>query len=339
MLLNHRDPFIQTIDAARTIPAVRDLADETINLPNTSLRQPRLLAGTHVNPFFVPRQNPQGTVLNSVQALYLIGQLRMAAANGSNERIVVSGPMKTGSTFVSQAVYIAFGMRPVDLMLLTMRPFDYALYGASARQHEIDELALLYSCLEPSGFVAHQHMLCSPFLVRQAELYRLKFLLLKRNIFDCIVSLDDFCLKTLTSTTDEEGYRQRQLPPNWAKLGNEQRIHHLLDRFLPFYVNYHTSWALWERQFTPAPLWISYEDDLLGDKAKLATKICDWMGRSRADADILLKEFLRERDGAQFHFNKGVSGRGSIIQGANRKRVVDAFDAYSDLADWSELLG
>jgi hypothetical protein len=62
------------------------------------------------------------------------------------------------------------------------------------------------------------------------------------------------------------------------------------------------------------------------------------MGHGKADADRLLNEFRRERDGAQYHFNKGVSGRGSAIQGANRKRVVEAFGAYKDLADWSKLL-
>jgi hypothetical protein len=339
MLLNPHDPFIQTVDAAKTISSTRDIADSTISLSDSSVRQPRLLAGTHVNPFFVPRQNPQAAALNSVQALYLISQLRMAAANGINERIIVSAPMKTGSTFISQAIYIAFAMQPVNLMLLTMRPFDYALYGAATRQHEIDELALLHSCLDPYGFVAHHHMACSPLLMGQAELYRLKFILMKRNIFDSLVSLDDFCRKGLASVDTEEGYRRRQLPPGWAKLGDEERMHHLLDRFLSFYVTYYTSWAIWEQQFRPAPLWVSYENELLGDKARLAAKICDWMGRSRSDVDILLNEFRRERDGAQFHFNRGVSGRGAVIQGANRKRVVEAFDAYSDLADWSELLG
>jgi hypothetical protein len=227
----------------------------------------------------------------------------------------------------------------VNLMMLTMRPFDYALYGAATRAQEIDELALLHSCLLPTGYVAHHHMLCSPLLIRQAELYRLKFVLLKRNIFDCFVSLDDFWLKYLRPVGDaDEAYRRSLLPPGWAGLGDEERMHHLLDASLPFYVNYHTSWALWESETATPPLWISYEDDLLGDKALLAAKICDWMGRRKADAETLANEFHRERDGGQYHFNKGIAGRGTAIQGRNRQRILDAFAAHGNLANWSDIL-
>ena len=339
MLIDHRDPFIQTIDEAKTIQSTRDLADKVIDISDSALRQTRLLAGNHLNPFFVPRQNPQGNALNAVQALYLISQLRMAAANGAGERLVVSAPMKTGSTYLSQVLYLAFGANPVNLSLLTMRPFDHALYGAGARSHEIDELALLYNCMEKKGFVAHHHMLCTPMLTKQIELYNLKFILLKRNIFDCIVSLDDYMRKFLTVLGDSaEVYRRKQLPTGWVNLATEERIHHLLDGFLTFYVDYYVSWSFHEMPAQVSPLWLSYEEDLLGEKEAITSKICSWAGRGDADADKLLKEFKRERDGGQFHFNKGVAGRGKAIQGKNRERVIAAFDAFKGLVDWTELL-
>ncbi|MDB5553833.1 MAG: hypothetical protein JWL86_3817 [Rhizobium sp.] len=338
MYVDLQDPFIHEIDGARTVEATRALADDVAGIDDASLRQRKLLAGSYINPFFIPRKSAQN--LNTVQALYAINQVRASAANSTSERIIVSAPMKTGSTFMSQALYIAFGLQPANLMMLTMRPFDYALYGAATRTQEIDELALLHSCLLPTGYVAHHHMLCSPLLIRQAELYQLKFVLLKRNIFDCFVSLDDFWLKYLRPVADtDEAYRRSLLPPGWAGLGDEDRMHHLLDASLPFYVNYHTSWALWESQTATPPLWISYEDDLLGDKAALAAKICAWIGRGEADVGKLTKEFGRERDGGQYHFNQGVAGRGKAIQGRNRQRILDAFAAYKNLSDWGEILG
>lgn len=337
MHFDHQDPFIQEIDRAKTVESTRDLADQVSTINDASLRQKRLLAGGYVNPFFVPRNS--APPLNSVQALYFVNQMRAAAANSVGERLIVSAPMKTGSTFLSQALYIAFELRPVNLMMLTMRPFDYALYGAATRAHEIDELALLHTCLLPSGYVAHHHMLCSPLLIRQAELYRLKFVLLKRNIFDCLVSLDDFWLKYLRPVKNAaESYRGSALPAGWVDLGDEERIHHLLDASLSFYVNYYTSWTLWESQTAVAPLWVSYENDLLHDKALLAAKLCSWMERGHGDVVKLTNEFQRKRDGNQYHFNHGISGRGKAIQGANRTRVLKAFAAYKDLSDWSEIL-
>jgi hypothetical protein len=339
MIPDDRDALIKVIDGAKTIAETRDLADEIMALADINKQRISLVAGNHVNPFFVPRQNPQSAPLNSLQAMYFLSQLRMSAANGRCDRIVVSAPMKSGSTFIAQALYMAFRLLPTNLMMLTTRPYDHVLYGANTRPHEIDEMALLHACLGPQGFVAHHHMLCTPFLAKQAELYGLKFILLKRNIFDCIVSLDDFCRKNLSGlASGADLYLRMQLPPDWARQPDEGRVRLLLDRFLPIYVNYHVSWKLLESQGMVSPLWISYEDELLADKTVLATRLCEWLGKTTADVDRLASELNTGRDPAQFHFNKGVAGRGAVIQGANRQRVLDAFNDFKDLADWSEIL-
>jgi hypothetical protein len=154
-----------------------------------------------------------------------------------------------------------------------------------------------------------------------------------------VISLDDFCLKQLRALNGPGRYLQMQLPAGWAELEFDARIDKLLDRFLPTYVHYHVSWKLLERAGMIAPLWISYEDELLGDKARLASRICEWLMRSGKDHDRLSAALLRDKGLEDVHFNKGVAGRGSVIQGENRRRVVDAFEDFEDLADWTEILG
>ena len=339
MVPDNPNAFMELIGGAKDLASVRSLADEVMALADVNKQRKNLVLGNQFNPFFVPHAGGgQGPQLNSFQLQYFISQVRMAAANSSTPRIVVSAPMKSGSTFISESIGGSFKLPKVSLMMLLARPYDYAILGAATHAHEVDELALLNACLMPSGFVSHHHMLCTPFLAKQAELYNLKFILLKRNIFDCIISLDDFCLKLLAKVPGAGRYLQMQLPPDWAEMEFEARIHQLLNRFLSSYVHYHVSWKLLERAGAIAPFWISYEGELLGDKGQLAGRICDWLGRGKADSDALSAALRRDKGLEGMHFNRGISGRGKVIQGGNRQRVVSAFDDFKDLADWREIL-
>jgi hypothetical protein len=341
MIPDDPNAFVNLLVAAKGVSDSRQIADEVMAIDDVNLQRRNLVLGTHANPFFVPHAKEGAAALNAFQLLYFVSQARLAAANSRTPRIVVSAPMKSGSTFISDSLSGALKLPKVNLMMLLARPYDYPAYGASTRPHEIDELALLSACLAPQGFVAHHHMVCSPFLAQQAELYNLKFVLLKRNIFDCIVSLDEFRRKvsaTVAADNAESAYLRMNLPTNWRDMEDEERIDKLLNRFLPIYVHYHVSWRLLERQGKISPFWISYEDDLLADKAGLAQRLGTWLGRAPGEIDVLTSAVQREDNLQGVHFNKGVAGRGKAIQGANRKRVIDAFNDFKDLADWSEIL-
>lgn len=338
-MLDDQTAFVNQVVGMRGVPDLRMMADEVLAQGDVTRQRMNLVFGNHLNPFFVPNANGQPPALNAFQLIYMVSQARMAAANTKSLRIVVSAPMKSGSTFISDALCQALASPKVSLMMLLARPYDYPLYGATTRPHEIDELALLTACLQPNGFVAHHHMLATPFLAKQAELYNLKFVLLRRNIFDCIVSLDEFVARRLRSLEGGVGdYIETQLPLGWLDLDAEDRIHHLLNRFLHLYVHYHVSWRLLERQGLISPLWISYEDELLVDKVKMAERLGGWLGCSREVVGQLAAQFTRKEDLERVHFNKGIAGRGRAIQGANRQRVLDAFNDFKDLADWSEIL-
>ena len=182
-------------------------------------------------------------------------------------------------------------------------------------------------------------MICSLYLARQISTYNLKFILLKRNIFDCIVSLDEFCLKGADGHANVGvQYVRRGLPDNWAALDDETRIHQLLDRFLPIYVHYHVSWKFLEKANWVQPYWISYEDELLKDKAAMAKRLGEWLGRSSSEIASMTTAFEHKGNLEGRNFNKGVAGRGRKIQGANRGRVLAAFNDFKDLADWGEVL-
>jgi hypothetical protein len=332
--------FLERVVNAGSFADLRDLADSVMTIPDASERRRLHQLGSQANPLFIPRTEPAMPV-NAVQLNYFISQARMAAVVGTSERIVVSAPMKSGSTFISEMLGKALDLPKASLIMMLARPYDYPAMGAANRAHEVDELALLSACLLPRGFVAHHHMICSPYLARQIATYNLKFVLMKRNIFDCIVSLDEFCRKRAGDARAVDGltYLQRGLPGNWAGLGDEERIHQLLDRFLSAYVHYHVSWRFLERENWVEPHWISYEEELLGDKVAMAGRLGDWLGRSTAEIAAMNASFARKDNLAELNFNRGVAGRGEAIQGANRRRVIDAFNDFKDLADCSDILG
>lgn len=342
MMQQDPDAFIDTLIAAPNLATVRGMADDALAMTNVATQRRTIAFGNLASPFFVPSAKAPGQMqINTLQLQYFLSQARASAAQATSDRVIVSAPMKSGSTFISAALGRAFQLPKMSLLMLLARPYDYARLGAAARPHEIDELALLNACLTPNGFVAHHHMVCTPFLARQAELYNLKFVLMKRNIFDCLVSLDDFCLKNLGEVGDHNltAYTELSLPRYWSKMEFDERMGHLLDRSLMTYVHYHVSWLLMEQLDLIKPFWISYENELIGDKAALATRLSRWLGHGAEAAERLLGTFESGKGDAGTHFNKGVAGRGSVIQGAARKRVIDTFAAYSDLADWHEILG
>lgn len=340
MIPDDQSAFENQVVGARGLRAIRSIADEVLSQEDLSKQRRELVFGNHLTPFFVPNVNGQPAALNAFQLIYMISQARIAAANMRSTRLVVSAPMKSGSTFISESLCQAFGLPKVSLMMLLARPYHYQTFGAATRSHEVDELALLTACLRPEGFVAHHHMLGTQFLAKQAELYNLKFVLMKRNIFDCLVSLDDFLAKRLSSLFGDVGdYLETQLPLGWRELEQDERIHHLLNRFLHHYVHYHVSWTLMERHGLVSPLWISYEDEVLVDKVKMADRLGSWLGCSAEVVEQLAAQFSREKASlGTVHFNKGIAGRGRAIQGVNRERVLSAFNDFKHLADWSEIL-
>lgn len=337
-MITSSDDIVHYLDRAASLDEFRKVGDAVQQISDSKLKNVCVVNGTAINPFFVPNAQGAGPALNATQWLYIVSQARAAAANSSARRMLVAAPMKSGSTFVTKALSTAFDLPRISLIMLLARAYDYAVLGAATRAHEIDELALISACCRPEGFISHHHMLGSPFVARQAELYGLDLVLIRRNIFDMLVSLDDFTLKYIATDADSEVFFNRGLPTNYAKLDFDQRISRLIDRNLTFYVNYYTSWTLAEQQDLIKPFWISYEEEIAGGTRALAGRISGAFAKNDDQAGRITAAFGEGGKMEHVHFNKGVAGRGRSITGRNRERVLEAFADFSDVGDWSDLL-
>jgi hypothetical protein len=337
-MISNSNDVIDYLTRARTLADFREVGDAVQKLADVSLKNICMIHGTEINPFFVPNAEPGTQALNSTQWLYVVSQARSAAAHGKTRRMTVAAPMKSGSTFITRSLSNAFQLPRVSLIMLLGRAYDYATLGAATRAHEIDELALISACCRPDGFIAHHHMLGSPFLAGQTALYHLDVILIRRNVFDMLVSLDDFTRKHLAEDPQGGSFFRYGVPENYASLSFDQRISRLLNRNLEFYRNYYVSWTLAEQQRLIKPFWISYEDEISGGARALSGRIAAAFAKTDEEAGRLAAALGEGGRMDHIHFNKGVAGRGRAITGSNRERVLEAFADFSDVADWSDLL-
>lgn len=326
------------IDATTVEPA-RAVADEAFAETDPALKMSLLSVAATVNPFAVPHlpANVQPSAIFTVDAWgKSIAMARMVAANTKSMRILVASAPKTGSTYLTRALERTYDLSRVSLTLLSARSYGHYQFGGGIRDHDIDELALISTAYAQKGYVAHHHMIGSPYLGKQAELYGITPVVTQRNLFDTFVSFDDHILK-LRGTSEVIPYLHFGFPEAWYDMEFEDRMEFLLDYQLSWYTRYYASWRLTEREGFVKPLWVDYEKDILGAKEALAEKIATRLGADEASIPTLVAQLSRNAGGSD-HFNKGVAGRGSKITGKNRQKIEDYVHRFRIVCDLTDLL-
>jgi hypothetical protein len=324
---------------ATTVAPARAVADEIFAEKDSSLKMNLLSMAATINPFSVP-QLPPGVQPASVFTVDAwaksIAMARMVAANTVAKRILVASAPKTGSTFIAGALERSYNLARVSLTLLSARSYGQYQFGGGLRDHDVDELALITTAYAPNGYVAHHHMIASPYLGKQADLYGITPVVTKRNLFDTFVSFDDHIMK-LRGTSADIPYLHFGFPEAWYDMDFDDRLEFLLDYRLPWYTRYYASWRLTAREGYIDPLWIDYERDILGPKRALAEKLAEGVGGNGASIEKLVAE-LGSSDANGDHFNKGVAGRGAKITGSNRRKIEDFVHRFKIVCDLTDLL-
>lgn len=338
-----RQVKIQSVTArlleATTVEPARAVADKIFAEKDAGLKMSLLSMAATINPFAVPHLPPsvQPSAIFTVDAwAKSVAMARMVAANTKSKRILVAAAPKTGSTFIAGALERTYNLSRVSLTLLSSRTYGHYQFGGGLRDHDIDELALISTAYAQNGYVAHHHMIGTPYLGKQAALYGITPIVTRRNLFDTFVSFDDHLMK-LRGTAVDSPYLHFGIPDAWCDLEFEDRMDYLLDQQLPWYARYYASWRLTEQQGHVAPLWIDYEKDILGPKQALAEKLIARLGADKADTPRLAAELGKSGE-TDDKFNKGVAGRGVKISGRNRQKIEDFIHRFKIACDLTDLL-
>ena len=324
---------------ATTVAPARAVADEIFTEKDGAFKMGLLSMAATINPFAVPQlpASVQPTSIFNVDAWgKSIAMARMVAVNTKSTRVLVAAAPKTGSTFISGALERTYNLARVSLTLLSARSYGHYQFGGGLRDHDVDELALITTAYAQNGYVAHHHMIGSPYLGKQCQLYGITPIVTRRNLFDTFVSFDDHIMK-LRGTGVDIPYLHFGFPEAWYDLDFEDRMDFLLDHQLAWYSRYYASWQLTQQEGYVEPLWINYETDILGPKQALAEKLVERLGTDAASIPQLTAELGKSGE-TDDKFNKGIAGRGSKITGRNRQKIEDFVHRFKIVCDLTDLI-
>ncbi|MBB4954501.1 hypothetical protein H4S14_002978 [Agrobacterium vitis] len=300
-------------------------------------------AVSHAHPFFLPQVDDataENLKIGMNQLAELVMRGRLTASRAKKCDILVACAPKSASTFIANALKVGLGSRLASLACPTASALSSSMLGANLRSQELDELALLRNGLDPRNYVAQHHVRCTPYLARQLALYGVKPIVTIRNFFDSLVSLDDMLVSW------RKVYEQVQtrffndgLPAYYSDMPQDERLDLLVDAHAVWYVQFLLSWQKCETFGLVKPLWISYENDFLGDKQQLAAKIATFIGSDFVDPQKLADALADKRDGTSLRLNKGIAGRGEAVSAAVRQRALAIFNRYDRDGDLAPLIG
>ncbi|MVA27118.1 hypothetical protein V6582_05065 [Agrobacterium vitis] len=297
------------------------------------------------HPFYVPKMSDAAAdslAISVPEFGEALMRARLTASRARQPNVLVACLPKSASTFIGQSLMKVLNVPMAVLMSSALSPQTPFSMGITLREQETDELALIQYGNNGLGYVAQHHLRCTPYLCRQLELYNIRPIVTYRNVYDSLVSLDDMMRKQQqewATTRDKDAiYFSDGLPSNYCELDDETRYLILVDRQCAWYLQFFMSWKRCEVLGLVKPLWVSYEEDFLGNKQLLAERIATFVGPEFVDSAKLSEVFSETIEAGHARFNKGVSGRGRQLPQRVKDRIKASFDLYRDDFDFSEIL-
>lgn len=247
------------------------------------------------------------------------------------EKVAVCCMPKSGSTHLLTSLQRVPGRPKLQTAYLHKPYRNPDFVGALSAEHEIDELSLLLLELSGRPWVSHMHTKWTPYTEKVFKSYRIKPIVVSRNIFDAIVSMDDMLRKGQV-----DGFPMIRTPQDYARIPEPERLAFLCEYVGPWYLDYVVSWSRMEGEH----LALRYETDILGFGPHTMQKLRDFLGwhevtdEGFAEAFEALDEDRRRRS----RINQGVTGRGERIPAESRDRLRKLARIYELEVDFTGLL-
>jgi hypothetical protein len=307
--------------------------------PDKGLHAASMLS--YANPFFLPSVTDDMAAELALSldtfAEYIM-RAKLTIKRSRQPNILIACAPKSASTFLHAALTRALNLPSACLFAATLDWGSAALHGSALREQEPDELSLIRNGLNRRGYVAQHHTRCSPYLAMLLSTYHVRPIVTHRNLFDTMISLDDMVMDWRSRAGSiDNGYFADALPSNFEHRDRADRLMILAQRLTAWFVQFYVSWKKCERIGVTKPLWISYEQDFLGDKAVLARRIADFceVGDVRT-----IEAALGDRSaGKAKRLNQGVAGRGRDLPDEVRDYILSVAGYYSDDEDLTPLIG
>lgn len=261
--------------------------------------------------------------------LFRLNEMRLNRRSKALKVAICAMP-KSGSTFFLTSLK---RLKGIDFNIGYFHvPYDNPSFVDAVQcENEIDELALLRHEMMRLNTLIHTHTKCSPYTEKMMASFNYKPIITQRNIFDCVVSMDNMITKGHIA-----GFSMFRPPRNYSKIERPERLEYLCQYVAPWYIDFIVSWARTRLK----PLMLDYEKDLLGFDRKTALKIRSHLDLTEVNIDVFCTAFELKTEAQKIsaRLNKGVSGRGEAIPQTARDAVKRLADIYQDEVDFTGLL-
>ncbi len=209
--------------------------------------------------------------------------------------IVVACFPKSGSTFLTRKLS--------DLPTCVLEPL--VPFG-ERREQELDEGVIREVLRKHEGghVIGHHHVRLNANTADLAMRYPIRFVVLVRDLMDCLVSLADHMNNE--STLFPHSFWSNRLHDDLSE-ASLSRIHAVTVTNAPWFINFYLSWVLWEEEYPeiPPPFFLTYSQ-LFQNVESTITSLVSQFGIQAGQTDII--RVLEEQTFSRL--NKGISGRG-----------------------------
>lgn len=200
------------------------------------------------------------------------------------DSVLVTALPKSGSTLLSKALIEATGYYP-------------HFYG---EEHCFEQDPTLAHLVDAWGLntVTHQHMRALPKTVERLQTFRIKPVILVRDVFDALVSLKDHLSReSLENPTFTAA-------PEFLKQSDEAQLDALVDLAAPWYVSFVAGWQRAQIE----QHWVTYEA-MIADFEAILRDVLRFYGLKPTDQEIT-NAIAYALGGAETRLNVGRPGRG-----------------------------
>ena len=216
---------------------------------------------------------------------------------------------KSGSTFLKMA-----------LCALTGWPEAFMTYAFLQNEEELYlPFVRTAACRDT---VTQQHVRATVPNLQMMQAFKIRPIVLVRNLFDVIVSYADFFSSGAKINTFFAG--------RWDGLSRERQLDLVIDNFVPWYTAFYASWSDVMKYGRLDCRLLRYED-MIADKQGTLEALVEFydLGKSAAECAAAI-EFVDGRKDIT-RFNKGKAGRGDELSDAQKDRIRHLAGYYPDV--------
>jgi len=173
-----------------------------------------------------------------------------------------------------------------------------------------------------SDTVTQQHVRATVPNLQMMQAFKIRPIVLVRNLFDVIVSYTDFFDTGAKVNTFFAG--------RWDGLSRERKLDLVIDNFVPWYCAFYASWSDVIRHDLLDCRLLRYED-MIADKLGTLKDLVDFYGLAKSAAECSAAIELVDGRKDITRFNKGKAGRGGELSDAQKDRIRHLASYYPDV--------